>query len=133
MRLLEQSEEHSSQLQVEPLSGRAYEYLDALAAAMTEQGAVDIGGGQRPRTIAHSVAVKLRDAGQIAALPEPQAVLNALCAHHVLERLTYPVSGFRFEHQQFQDSTRRSSSRVTSGRSLAKRIRKGFVNLQSAM
>jgi hypothetical protein len=38
MRLFEQSEEHSSQLRVGPLSGRADEYLGALAAAMTEQG-----------------------------------------------------------------------------------------------
>ena len=40
MRLLEQSEEHASHLQGEPLSGRANEYLGALAAGMTEQGAV---------------------------------------------------------------------------------------------
>lgn len=102
MRLLEESEEHSSHLQVAPLSGRAHEYLGALAAAMTEQGAVTL-AEDNARTIAHSVAVKLRDAGQIAALPEPQAVLNVLCAHHVLERLTYPFTSFRFAHQQFQE------------------------------
>lgn len=102
MRLLEESEEHSSHLQVAPLSGRAHEYLGALAAAMTEQGAVTL-AEDNARTIAHSVAVRLRDAGQIAALPEPQAVLNVLCAHHVLERLTYPVTSFRFAHQQFQE------------------------------
>ena len=42
MRILEQSEEHSSHLQVEPLSGRAWEYLAALAAAMMAQGAVTL-------------------------------------------------------------------------------------------
>jgi hypothetical protein len=102
MRLLEQSEEHASHLQMEPLSGRAHEYLGGLAASMTEQGAVSLQEDDA-RAIAHSVAVKLRDAGQIAALPEPQTVLNVLCAHHVLERLTYPVTTFRFAHQQFQE------------------------------
>jgi hypothetical protein len=29
--------------------------------------------------------------------------LNALCAHHVLERLEYPSVAFRFQHQQFQE------------------------------
>jgi len=42
MRLLEQSVDHASQLQMEPLSGRAHEFLGALAAAMTEQGAVNL-------------------------------------------------------------------------------------------
>jgi HEAT repeat protein len=102
MRLLEQSDEHSGHLQVEPLSGRAHEYLGALAAAMTDQGAVTL-PEDNARVVAHSVAVRLRDAGQIAALSEPQAVLNVLCAHHVLERLTYPVTSFRFAHQQFQE------------------------------
>jgi hypothetical protein len=102
MRLLEQSPEHSGHLQVEPLSGRAQEYLCALAAAMTEQGAVTL-PEDNARAIAHSVAVKLRAAGQIATPPEPQAVLNVLCAHHALERLTYPVTSFRFAHQQFQE------------------------------
>ncbi len=102
MCLLEQSEEHASHLQLEPLSGRAHEYLGALAAAMTEQGAVTL-GEDVARAIAHSVAVRLRDGGQIATLPEPQTILNALCAHHVLERLTYPVTSFRFAHQQFQE------------------------------
>ncbi len=102
MRLLEQSEEHSSHLQLEPLSGRANEYLGALAAAMTEQGAVTL-PEDNARAIAHSLALKLRDAGQIARLPEPPTVLNVLCAHHVLERMTYPVTSFRFAHQQFQE------------------------------
>lgn len=102
MHLLEQSEEHSAHLQVEPLSGRAQEYLCALAAAITGPGAVTL-PEDNARAIAHSVAIKLRDAGQIATPPEPQAVLNVLCAHHVLERLTYPVTSFRFAHQQFQE------------------------------
>lgn len=102
MRLLEQSVEHASQPQMEPLSGRAHEFLGALAAAMTEQGAVNLQEDDA-RAIAYSVAADLRDAGQIAVLPEPQAVLNVLCYHHVLERLTYPTNSFRFAHQQFQE------------------------------
>lgn len=69
---------------------------------MTEQGAVTL-AEDNARAIAHTVAVKLRDAGQIAAVPEPPVVLNALCAHHVLERQTYPVTSLRFAHQQFQE------------------------------
>ena len=102
MGLLEQSEEHSSHLQVAPLTGRGHEYLGALAAAMTERGAVTL-AEENARAIALSVAMRLRDGGQIATLPEPSAVLNSLCAHHVLERLTYPVTSFRFAHQQFQE------------------------------
>ena len=102
MRLLEQSEEHASHLQMEPLRGYANDYLDGLAVSMTERGAVTL-QEHDARAVAHSVAMKLRDARQIASLPEPQTVLNALCAHHVLERLTYPVDSFRFAHQQFQE------------------------------
>jgi len=102
MRLLEQSEEHASHLQMEPLRGHAHEYLDGLAVSMTEHGAVTL-QEHDARAVAQSVGFRLRDAGQIATLPEPQTVLNVLCAHHVLERLTYPVAGFRFEHQQFQE------------------------------
>jgi hypothetical protein len=102
MRLLEQSEEHSSHLQVEPLSGRAWEYLAALAAAMTQRGAVTLAEDDG-RAVTRSVAVRLRDVGQIEVLPEPRTILNVLCAHHALERFTYPVIGFRFAHQQFQE------------------------------
>ena len=102
MRLLEESEEHAGHLQVAPLSGHATEYLSALAAAMTEQGAVTL-AEENARAVVHSVATKLSDLRQIAALPEPQSILNMLSAHHVLERLSYPAARFRFEHQQFQE------------------------------
>jgi hypothetical protein len=102
MHLLEQSEEHASHLQVEPLSGRTSEYLGALAEAMTRRGAVSL-QEEDSRAIALSAATRLRDAGQIAALPEPQRILNVLCAHHVLERVTYPGISYRFAHQQFQE------------------------------
>jgi hypothetical protein len=102
MRLLEQSEEQASHLEMEPLSGRAHDYLGALAATMTEQGAVNL-QEYDARAIVYSVAAKLRAVRQIAALPEPQSVLNALCYHQVLERLTYPTNSFRFAHQQFQE------------------------------
>jgi hypothetical protein len=102
MRLLEHSEEHASHLQVEPLSGRAFGYLGALAEAMTKQGAVILLEDDA-RAIVIYAATRLCEARQIATLPEPQKVLNVLCAHHVLERLTYPGISFRFAHQQFQE------------------------------
>ncbi len=102
IQLLEQSEGHLNHLQEAPLSGRAHEYLSALAAEMTKLGAVTL-PEVRARAVAHAVAEGLRNARQIAALPEPQKVLTALCAHHVLELLTYPARSFRFSHQQFQE------------------------------
>ena len=102
IRLHEGREEHSSQLALPPLSNRAAEYLASLAEEMTEQGAVTL-SEDAARTAVSSVAANLRGAGQISALPEPSATINTLCAHHILERVTYPAAGVRFEHQQFQE------------------------------
>ena len=41
--------------------------------------------------------------GQLTEAPQPGDVLDALCAHHVLERFDYPATEFRFQHQQFQE------------------------------
>lgn len=102
MRLLEQSDEHRSYLQTAPLAGHAQRYLAELAIQLTTRGDTTI-TEEEARTIANTVSIRLKDAGQFATLPEPGAVLNTLCAHHVLERLDYPSSAFRFEHQQFQE------------------------------
>ena len=102
VRLHEQSEKHSSFLALPPLDGRAPEYLAALATAMTEQGAVTA-LEEAARAIVSTASARLRDTGQIAALPVPSAILNTLCAHHLLERVVYPTLSFRFEHQQFQE------------------------------
>jgi hypothetical protein len=102
MHLLEQSDEHRSYLQAVPLTGHAQRYLADLAIQLTMRGDTTI-TEEEARTIANTVSVRLKDAGQLATLPEPGAVLNTLCAHHVLERLDYPSDAFRFEHQQFQE------------------------------
>ncbi len=84
VKLHERSEEHASHLTLAPLGGRAEKYLSALARTMTERGAVTMAEGDA-RTIASGVAIKLREDGQIADLPEQAAIINTLCAHHVLE------------------------------------------------
>lgn len=102
MWLLEQAEEHRAHLQRQPLAGLVSDYLAALATQMTTEGDVTIEDALA-RTIVHSASEQLRGASQIATLPEPAAILSALCAHHVLERLEYPSVRFRFQHQQFQE------------------------------
>lgn len=102
MNLLERSGEHRDHLQLPPLAGRAADYLAELARGMTSQGEV-VTPEDSARSTVYSAALKLRDAGQIAEPPEPAAVLNALCAYHILERQDYPKAAFRFQHQQFQE------------------------------
>jgi hypothetical protein len=102
IRLHEQSQEHASHLAVAPLGGRAAQYLTALALTMTEGGAVTM-TEQAERSIVSKVSAELREDGQIASLPEPLAVINALSAHHVLERMSSPADTVRFEHQQYQE------------------------------
>ena len=100
--LMERSEEHRSQLQAQPLRGRADTYLASLAIYLTARGDVTLNNVEACR-ICQSVGQQLQNNGQIAALPEPGDILSALCAHHVLERLDYPDVNYRFEHQQFQE------------------------------
>lgn len=102
MRLLEQADEHRGALERPPLTGHSRDYLAELAVQMTTQGDAKIEEA-RARSTVHSLSLKLNANGQIATLPEPVAILSALCAHHVLERLEYPTVGFRFQHQQFQE------------------------------
>ncbi|MCJ7547704.1 MAG: hypothetical protein MUP30_12940 [Deltaproteobacteria bacterium] len=102
MHLLEKSDEHRNYLQTAPLMGHAKRYLAELAVQLTTRGDTTI-AEEEARAIANTASGRLREAGQLAALPEPGAVLNTLCAHHILERLDYPSDAFRFEHQQFQE------------------------------
>jgi hypothetical protein len=102
MGLLEHHSEHSGHLQSVPLSGCASEYLIALSAAMTERGEVET-ADEHARAVVNAVSVTLRDAGQIASLPDQAEILDALCKYHVLERVEYPGVLFRFAHQQFQE------------------------------
>ena len=102
MDLLEQSDEHRHNLSQSPLSGHSREYLAELAVHMTKGSSVTI-EESRARAIIHSVSLRLNASGQIAQLQDPQAILNALCAHHVLERVDHSPVAFKFEHQQFQE------------------------------
>lgn len=102
MHLLEKSDEHQGYLQAAPLLGHAYHYLTELAIQLTKRGDTTI-TEEEARPIANTVSIRLKDAGNIATLPEPASILNTLCAHHVLERLDFPSDSFRFEHQQFQE------------------------------
>ena len=101
IRLQEQRDEHRNALQAAPVYGRQAEYLKALANEMTRRGAValpEVGA----RAIVAAVARELSSSGQIAPVGPP-TVLATLTAHHVLEIVEYPQTGFRFEHQQPQE------------------------------
>jgi hypothetical protein len=107
------SEEHAGQLQGPQLRGLSEQYLRALAMHLTIRGEVLLKESDA-RPICRTVSEALRISGQISALPEPDDVLNALTSHHILERIEYPNASFRFEHQQFQDITVLSRSRMNS-------------------
>jgi hypothetical protein len=102
MRVLEESDEHHVPLQQAPLAGHAREYLSALSMAMTESGAVEITEAEG-RAIVSSVSTAMQKAGQLGERPEPTNVLNELAKHHVFERMDFPGTTFRFQHQQFQE------------------------------
>ena len=81
----------------------ATHYLTALAMAMTEAGAVTM-TDKTARGIVSKVSAGLREGqAQIENAPEPLAVIAALSAHHLLERMPSPAGTLRFEHQQYQE------------------------------
>ncbi len=94
--------EHRAQLQIAPISNRAAVYLAGLAASMTERGEIIIGEEAANQAI-QKVNAALRETAQLENPPNPDAILQVLCAHHVLERLENPAVSFRFQHQQFQE------------------------------
>src|SRR3954447_853883 len=100
--LTEDVEHHRAGLQAAPLAGRAGTYLAALALALTERGDVLLRETDA-RAICSTTSEQLRGTGQIATPPEPNVLLATLTAHHLLERISYPTTSFRFEHQQFQE------------------------------
>ena len=101
-RLLEEMVEHKNYLQTGPLKGHTEYYLAELAVRMTANG-VTIVSGTEARPFTDSASLSLKNARQITTMPEAASVLTALCAHHVLERLSYQSDTFRFQHQQFQE------------------------------
>jgi len=134
MRVVEESEEHHAFLQQPPLSGHAREYLGALSMAMTENGAVEIGESDG-HAVVESASAALQKARQLVEHPEPMTVLNELAKHHVLERLDFPETTFRFQHQQFQEffaarALKRHLLEVISGRDgeMERKFAKQYVN-----
>jgi len=101
LRLQEQRDEHRNALQSAPIFGRQTDYLKALATEMTCRGTVALHEADG-RAVVAAVARELADRGQIEPVGAP-AVLAALTAHHVVERLDYPQTAFQFEHQQLQE------------------------------
>jgi hypothetical protein len=101
LRLQEQRDEHRNALQATPIFGRQTDYLKALATGMTRRGAVALPEADA-RAVAAAVVRELADLGQIEPVGAP-AILAALTAHHVLERVDYPQTAFQFEHQQLQE------------------------------
>jgi hypothetical protein len=100
--LLEETPEHYNDLQRNPLNGNAAAYLSAISIQMMKHADVSISEPEA-RRVCNSAARELVIEGQITEPPEPGGILEALCAHHVLERFDYPATEFRFEHQQFQE------------------------------
>ncbi len=94
--------EHPNALASAPLYGCQADYLEALALEMVSRGAVGLRESEARATV-HAVSQQLVAANQIAGVPEPARLLASLTAHHVLERLDYPETAFRFEHHQFQE------------------------------
>lgn len=102
VQLMERSEGHAEQLQAPPIRGLAQHYLCALATHLTARGDVLLAEPEA-RSICRSASDFLGNAGQITVIPEPADILNVLTSHHLLERIDYPATSFRFEHQQFQE------------------------------
>jgi DNA polymerase III delta prime subunit len=99
---IETSDEHQAALSCPPVSGLGAAYLEALAVEMTKKGTVDL-AEDRARAVVAATSSALRNAGQLSTAPEPQSVLTALAAHHILQRLGDPAPAYRFQHQQFQE------------------------------
>ena len=101
LRLQEQRDEHRNALHTGPIFGHQTDYLKALGTKMVRRGAVTLPEADARKVIA-AAARELVDRGQIEPVGAP-AVLAALTAHHVLERVDYPQASFQFEHQQLQE------------------------------
>lgn len=99
----EQLPEHAPALAAEPIKGYSQDYLAALATEMTSRGRVSLFQADACRVIS-ALSASLVTSGLRASSPEPLDVLKGLCAHHLLEEISYPEGAFRFSHQQFQES-----------------------------
>ncbi|MFL1481587.1 NACHT domain-containing protein [Pseudomonas grimontii] len=101
LRLHERRDEHRNALQAAPIFGMQENYLKAIATEMTRRGAVTLLEADA-RAVVATVVRELAQGGQIDLVGAP-TILATLTAHHVLERVDYPQTAFRFEHQQLQE------------------------------
>jgi hypothetical protein len=102
MKLVEAVPLHRPHLQAPPLSNKAERYLTHLAAEMTARGEV-LTFEADARAAIQSASAALHARNEISTASNPDAVLQALTAHHVLEQIDYPSVAYRFQHQQFQE------------------------------
>ena len=68
---------------------------------MTRRGTVELPEADA-RSVVADVVRELANTGQIEQAAAP-TVLATLTAHHVLERIDYPETALRFDHQQLQE------------------------------
>lgn len=101
LRLHEERGEHRNPLRAGPIFGQQTAFLKALATEMTHHGAVGL-REEDAGTVVAAVVGELVGRGRIEPAGASR-ILAFLTAHHVLERVEYPETVFRFEHQQFQE------------------------------
>ncbi len=99
---VEESEQHSVPLGAPPLDGLARSYLVGLAMTATERGEVLIPDAEARAAVSH-VADTLVMRGQLSERPDPGRLVEALCAHHSLERVADSENSVRFQHQRLQE------------------------------
>ena len=102
IRRAEESDKHAVPLQLEPVWGRASKYLSELASFMTQKGRTTLHVDQAQLVI-NNVNANLKLEGQLFSSSDPKIILDTLCAHHVLDKIVYPVPSVHFIHQQFQE------------------------------
>jgi hypothetical protein len=100
--LVESDPAHRSALEGSPLFGQAGAYLTILASTMTSKGQAQLADWETRQVLIRTHS-KMREAEQSDATTTGLQVLDALTSHHVLEKLEYPHSAHRFEHQQLQE------------------------------
>ena len=100
--LVENDPTHRSALEGNPLFGQAGAYLTVLASTMTSKGQTQLGDSETRQVLIRTHS-KLREEKQTDSTTTGLQVLDALTSHHVLEKLEYPLSAHRFEHQQLQE------------------------------
>jgi hypothetical protein len=96
VQLIERMEDHRVALDSPPLSRMASAFLTELSVWLTAKGQILIGDAEAREAIRRALS-RLRIEGV------PAEILSELCSHHILEPVEYPVSSFRFVHQQFQE------------------------------